>query len=222
VQIFDASADIMEKAFEEGAKIRREAEARKAAVAARGRSSGAGSLGRTASGGRGSSARSGGARSGGGSAASKLPWTLTAMPVPVMLPPANSGALALASPAASGRASPVAGSDALTPPGGATGAAVQPAAGADDGSFAGDLPPAKWQKTYKRSQKTAANPQLPRVPLLQSGLGMLPTLLPKAAHRAKAEEQQPKSAPQVHLRVGPNTHCYREFYRWMCSHPIAA
>ena len=208
VQIFDASADIMEKAFEEGAKIRREAEARKAAIAARSRGGGAV---RTAPGG-GRSSRSAGVKRA-SSGAAKLPWTLTAMPVPVTLPPAGVAAAAAARPAAAVAASPATAVESELPHDGVNGdvpptaapaapapaAAAAAAAPADSTALTGDAPPAKRHKSGKRGRK-ASEPQPPRVPLQQSGLGMLPTLLPKAAGRTEAAPHRPP-ARQVH--VGP-------------------
>jgi hypothetical protein len=193
LQIFDASADIMEKAFEEGAKIRREAEARKAAIAQRSR---AGGTARTASGGARSTRSTGIKRA--SNAAAKLPWTLTAMPVPVALPRAGAAAAAAARPAAAAAASPVAAAELEPPQGGTSGDAPLAAAAADSAAATGDAPPAKRHKNGKRSRK-ASEPQPPRVPLLQSGLGMLPTLLPKAGHRTE-EVSNPPKAQQVLAR----------------------
>ena len=199
LQIFDASADIMEKAFEEGAKIRREAEARKAAIAARSR---AGGTARTAPGGA-RSTRSTGVKCA-SSAAAKLPWTLTAMPVPVpvALPPADAAAAPSASPGTDPAASQATAVEPVPPHEGASGdvpptaaapaATAAAAAAADRTATTGDAPLAKRHKNGKRGRK-ASEPQPPRVPLLQSGLGMLPTLMPKAAQRTEAAPTLPKA-----------------------------
>lgn len=184
-QIYEASADVMQKAYAEGAKIRQQAEARKAALASRsGRGGGGGSKSAAAGGGR----SGGGGR--GGSAAAKLPWTLTAGPLPTLLPRAGSVAAAAAAGGAENASANGGASPAESPSASLAGnGSASPAGTATDSD--GPLQPVpKRRKKGKKGEP----PGPPRVPLLQSGLGLLPTLLPAAPPRPKPTEQKPSPA----------------------------
>ncbi len=183
----------MEKAFEQGAAIRRKHEARKAANPGRGgRPPGSKNLATAAR------AAVAGARAASGSG--KLPgWTLMAGPVPAAAPAPERAAPSIAAqdfaPAPAGQAS--------LPPGDSLGGSSSMDT-ADTGQT-GQPPPVDWQPKQRRVHRKKppqprGPPGQPRVPLLQSGLGILPTLLPRAAPRPAAPQSRPP--PQVAAGAG--------------------